>query len=106
MTTSVCVNPPSARTGLTVVAPEYALDSQMSPANDLYSLGCVLYALHMGGKPPFVNHESMSSLRGHAEGALVRRDWASGPKWERCSGELRGEPSPRSAFGVTAIATP
>lgn len=90
---------------LTIAAPEYALDSQMSPANDLYSLGCVLYAVHMGGKPPFANHESMSSLRDHAEGALVRRDWASGSKWERCSGELRGETSMRCADRELTIQT-
>ena len=73
------------------VAPEYALDSMMTPANDLYSLGCVLYAIHMGGRPPFQNHSSIQSLRDNAEGSLVRRDWASGSKWSRCSSELRGE---------------
>ncbi len=62
----------------------------MTPANDLYSLGCVLYAVHMGGQPPFVNRASMQSLRDQAEGSLVRRDWASGSKWERCSSELKG----------------
>jgi hypothetical protein len=44
----------------------------------------------MGGRPPFANGNSMSSLRDHAEGSLVRRDWASGSRWERCSSELRG----------------
>lgn len=73
------------------LAPEYALDSTLSPANDMYSLGCVLFAVHMGGKPPFVNRGSMQSLRDHAEGSLVRRDWMSGSKWDRCSQELRGE---------------
>lgn len=79
--------------GLTVAAPEYALDSTMTPANDLYSLGCVLYAVHMGGRPPFLNRGSMQSLREHVEGSLVRRDWASGSKWERCSSELKGDPT-------------
>jgi hypothetical protein len=46
--------------------------------------------VHMGGRPPFANGNSMSSLRDHAEGSLVRRDWASGSRWERCSSELRG----------------
>ena len=75
----------------TSTAPEYALDSTLTPANDLYSLGCILFAVHMGGKPPFQNHRSMQELRDHTEGSLVRRDWASGPRWERCSSELRGE---------------
>jgi SCY1-like protein 2 len=73
-----------------MIAPEYALDSTLNPANDLYSLGCVLHAVHMGGKPPFAIGSSMSSLRDHAEGALVRRDWMSGPRWDRVSAELRG----------------
>jgi serine/threonine protein kinase len=63
----------------------------LSPSNDLYSLGCVLYAVHMGGKPPFEIGTFMSSLRDFAEGSLVRRDWMSGPKWERQSAELKGE---------------
>lgn len=71
-------------------APEYALDSQLSSANDLYSLGCVLYAVHMGGRPPFVNGASMQSLRDHAEGSLVRKDWMRVNKWDRCSGEVKG----------------
>jgi SCY1-like protein 2 len=72
-------------------APEYALDSQLSTANDLYSLGCVLYAVHMGGRPPFSNGVSMSNLKEHADGGLVRKDWMSGGKWDRCSGEIKGE---------------
>lgn len=78
------------------LAPEYALDSTLTPANDLYSLGCVLYAVHMGGRPPFQNRGSMQSLRDHVEGSLVRRDWASGSKWERCSSELKGTARSRS----------
>lgn len=85
-----CVDP-RVPGGALISAPEYALDSSLTPANDLYSLGCVLYAVHMGGKPPFINRGSMQSLRDHAEGSLVRRDWTSGPKWERCSAELRGK---------------
>jgi serine/threonine protein kinase len=76
---------------LTTIAPEYALDSQLSPANDLYSLGCVLYAVHFGGKPPYINRGSIQSLRDNAEGPLVRRDWARGSSWDRASTELKGE---------------
>lgn len=63
----------------------------MTPSSDLYSLGCVLFAVHMGGKPPFQNRGSMSSLRENAEGPLVRRTYASGSKWDRCSSEVKGE---------------
>lgn len=71
------------------IAPEYALDSTLSTSNDLYSLGCILYAVHMGGKPPFSNRGSMQNLRDNAEGKLLRRAWASGPRWKRCSSELK-----------------
>ena len=74
-----------------VAAPEYALESTLSPANDLYSLGCVLFAVHMGGRPPFRNHGSMQSLRDNAEGSLARREWMTGSKWQKCSAELRGQ---------------
>jgi SCY1-like protein 2 len=73
-----------------IAAPEYALDSTLTPASDLYSLGCVLFAVHMGGRPPYKNSGSMQSLREHVEGPLLRKDWASGSKWERCSAELKG----------------
>ena len=76
---------------LIFAAPEYALESTLTYSNDLYSLGCVLYAVHMGGKPPFQNRGSMQSLRENVERSLTRRDWMSGSKWERCSSELRGK---------------
>lgn len=91
-TTSVSWFPSSSICAEYVTAPEYALDSTLSPANDLYSLGCVLYAVHMGGRPPFRNRGSMQSLRENCEGSLVRREWARGSKWDRCSSELRGKP--------------
>jgi SCY1-like protein 2 len=31
--------------------------------SDLYSLGCVIYAVHSGGSPPFKTHGSLSGLR-------------------------------------------
>ncbi|WWD18087.1 hypothetical protein CI109_102535 [Kwoniella shandongensis] len=81
--------PPQVQWKLDYLAPEYALDSTLTPASDLYSLGCLLYAVHMGGKPPFQNRGSMQGLRDNAEGSLVRREWMSGSKWERCSAELK-----------------
>ncbi|WVW80312.1 hypothetical protein I302_102291 [Kwoniella bestiolae CBS 10118] len=81
--------PPQVQWKLDYLAPEYALDSQLTPSSDLYSLGCLLYAVHMGGKPPFQNRGSMQSLRQNVEGSLARREWMSGSKWERCSSELK-----------------
>ncbi|EJF65710.1 other/SCY1 protein kinase [Dichomitus squalens LYAD-421 SS1] len=48
------------------IAPEYALDEVLDPASDMYSLGCLIYAVHCKGNPPFKNHGSLSSLRANA----------------------------------------
>ena len=74
---------------LTSAAPEYALDSTLSPANDLYSLGCLLYAVHLGGSPPFKTHNSMQGLRECVERELVTGRWKGGAKWAGASAELR-----------------
>ncbi|BEI87034.1 hypothetical protein CcaverHIS002_0703800 [Cutaneotrichosporon cavernicola] len=79
--------PPQVQWKLDYLAPEYALDNTLAPANDLYSLGCVLYALHIG-RPPFATRGSMQALRENADG-LDRRDYARGVKWDRASNELK-----------------
>ncbi|KAF9257777.1 kinase-like protein [Marasmius fiardii PR-910] len=48
------------------MAPEYALDEVLNTASDLYSLGCVIYAVHCKGSPPFKTHGSLSGLRDNA----------------------------------------
>ncbi|TXT13561.1 hypothetical protein VHUM_00928 [Vanrija humicola] len=80
--------PPQVQWKLDYLAPEYAIEQQLSTANDLYSLGCVLYAVHMG-KPPFANRGSLQSLRENADGGLARREYARGSRWDRSSNELK-----------------
>ncbi|RPD65977.1 other/SCY1 protein kinase [Lentinus tigrinus ALCF2SS1-7] len=53
------------------IAPEYALDEVLDPASDMYSLGCLIYAVHCKGNPPFKNHGSLSSVRENAGKPLV-----------------------------------
>ncbi|KAJ7929288.1 kinase-like domain-containing protein [Mycena leptocephala] len=48
------------------MAPEYALDEQLVTASDMYSLGCLIYAVHCKGKTPFKNHGSLGGLRENA----------------------------------------
>ncbi|KDQ60613.1 hypothetical protein JAAARDRAFT_55341 [Jaapia argillacea MUCL 33604] len=48
------------------MAPEYALDEVLATASDMYSLGCLIYAVHCKGSPPFKNHGSLSGLRDNA----------------------------------------
>lgn len=45
------------------IAPEYALDEVLITASDMYSLGCLIYAVHCKGSPPFRNHGSVGGLR-------------------------------------------
>ena len=45
------------------VAPEYALDETLNTASDLYSLGCLIFAVHCKGDPPFKTHGSLGGLR-------------------------------------------
>ncbi|EJT98337.1 hypothetical protein DACRYDRAFT_57369 [Dacryopinax primogenitus] len=48
------------------LAPEYAIDEQITVASDMYALGCVLYSVHNYGRPPFATHGSMNTLRENA----------------------------------------
>ncbi|KIK63734.1 hypothetical protein GYMLUDRAFT_40801 [Collybiopsis luxurians FD-317 M1] len=52
------------------MAPEYALDEMLLTASDMYSLGCVIYAVHCKGSPPFKTHGSLSGLRDSAGKAV------------------------------------
>ncbi|KAH8108130.1 other/SCY1 protein kinase [Cristinia sonorae] len=63
------------------IAPEYALDEVLDPASDMYSLGCLMYAVHCKGNPPFKNHGSLGGLRENAGKPLVGM--------ERLDGDLR-----------------
>ena len=51
---------------MTTTAPEYALDEVLSTASDMYSLGCLIHAVHLKGEPPFKNFDNLGSVREHA----------------------------------------
>jgi len=53
-------------TYITTAAPEYALDEVLSTASDMYSLGCLIHAVHLKGEPPFKNFGNLGSVREHA----------------------------------------
>lgn len=59
--------PPAMSVNFDYLAPEYALDEKRAPANDMYSLGCIVYAVHSRGDPPFRNRNSLSNLRANAD---------------------------------------
>ncbi|KAJ1601611.1 hypothetical protein NDA14_004554 [Ustilago hordei] len=59
--------PPALSRNFDYMAPEYALDEKLGPENDMYSLGCVVYAVHNKGSPPFRNRNSLPNLRGNAD---------------------------------------
>lgn len=66
-----------------VTAPEYALDEVLDTASDMYSLGCLMYAVHCKGNPPFKNHGSLNALRDNSGKPL--------PGMERLDSDLRGK---------------
>ncbi|CAE6475782.1 unnamed protein product [Rhizoctonia solani] len=49
------------------MAPEYAIDERIETGSDMYSLGCLIYAVHMKGKTPLTTHGSMNTLRENAQ---------------------------------------
>ncbi|KDR81413.1 hypothetical protein GALMADRAFT_239295 [Galerina marginata CBS 339.88] len=63
--------PPYIQRSFDYMAPEYALDEQLVTASDMYSLGCILYAVHCKGNPPFKNHGSLGGLRENASKPLT-----------------------------------
>ncbi|TEB36020.1 kinase-like protein [Coprinellus micaceus] len=60
------------------MAPEYALDEQLLTASDMYSLGCVVYAVHAKGASPYKSHGSLSGLRDNAGKPVPGMD-----RWEQ-----------------------
>lgn len=59
--------PPALSRNFDYLAPEYAIDEKLLTANDMYSLGCLVYAAHSKGSPPFKNRNSLGNLRQNAE---------------------------------------
>lgn len=64
-------------------APEYALDELLVTGSDMYSLGCVIYAVHCKGKTPFKTHGNLGGLRENAGKAV--------PGMETLDHELQGK---------------
>lgn len=65
-----------------MVAPEYALDEQLVTSSDMYSLGCLVYAVHCKGSTPFKNHGSLGGLRENSSKPL--------PGMEKLDTDLQG----------------
>ncbi|TKY86666.1 hypothetical protein EX895_004306 [Sporisorium graminicola] len=59
--------PPAMSRNFDYMAPENALDEKLGPENDMYSLGCVVYAVHNKGNPPFRNRNSLPNLRSNVD---------------------------------------
>jgi SCY1-like protein 2 len=73
------------------MAPEYAIDEKLEPANDMYSLGCVVYAVHNKGAPPFRNRNSVTTLRQNADELSTIIGSSS---WARMGRDVLGEIAP------------
>lgn len=77
--------PPALSRNFDYLAPEYALDEKREPANDIYSLGCVMFAAHNKGEPPFRNRNSLQNIRQNADNLGTI---ASSSTWQRMGREL------------------
>ncbi|KAK0563626.1 Protein kinase domain-containing protein ppk32 [Tilletia horrida] len=74
--------PPALSRNFDYLAPEYAIDEKLVPANDMFALGCILYAVHSKGAPPFRNRSSLNTLKENADrlGTIVNSTgWARLP---------------------------
>ncbi|KDE06107.1 SCY1 protein kinase [Microbotryum lychnidis-dioicae p1A1 Lamole] len=70
------------------IAPEYILDeANPTPANDMYSLGCILHSIHTHAGPPFQNRQSLSNARTNIEEGLSRG--MVRPQWRRLTEEAQ-----------------
>lgn len=58
-----------------------------APSNDLYSLGCILHAIHTHSGPPFSNRNSLSNLRTNIEEGLSHNLIAS--QWRKLADDVR-----------------
>ncbi|GAA5985753.1 hypothetical protein JCM10908_007097 [Rhodotorula pacifica] len=69
--------PPSCQRNYDYIAPEYICDEMPpAPSNDLYSLGCILHAIHTHSGPPFSNRNSLQNLRSNIEEGLSSQNQA------------------------------
>ncbi|KIM23753.1 hypothetical protein M408DRAFT_249795 [Serendipita vermifera MAFF 305830] len=65
--------PPFVQRSFDYMAPEYAIDEQITTSSDLYALGCLLYAVHNKGSPPFRNHSSIGTLKSNFQSGVQLR---------------------------------
>ncbi|GAA6030581.1 hypothetical protein JCM8097_006219 [Rhodosporidiobolus ruineniae] len=76
--------PPNCQRDYDFIAPEFLVDEQNpAPSNDMYSLGCLLHAIHTHTGPPFSNRNSLQNARTNMEEGLshnlVQNQWRKLP---------------------------
>ncbi|UZJ56775.1 hypothetical protein CBS101457_006095 [Exobasidium rhododendri] len=59
--------PPALSRNFDYLAPEFALDQKLEPANDMFALGCLIFAVHSKDQPPFRNRNSLQNVRQNAD---------------------------------------
>lgn len=65
------------------------MDEQVTATSDLYALGCILYAVHLGGRPPFSSHNSLSTIRQNVD-RLARGEIGNSVAFARLTPDLKG----------------
>ena len=94
--------PPALSRNFDYLAPEFAVDQKLEPANDMYALGCLIYAVHSKGEPPFRNRNSLQNVRQNADNLSTVAGSAS---WSRLGRECTSEclSHPRRALAQSLI---
>jgi len=69
-----------------------------------FSVGCILHAVHLGGKPPFRNNGSTQTARTHLEHDLVQGTWKGGRRWQEAGEEVRGKLTRPSGHDAASVA--
>ncbi|KAI0048222.1 kinase-like protein [Auriscalpium vulgare] len=77
------------------MAPEYALDEVLTTSSDMYSLGCLMYAVHLKGEPPFKNFGNLGSIREHSGRPLNGMDRLDRDLQSMLSSLVTRQPQPR-----------
>lgn len=67
--------------------PIYALDRKATTANDMYSLGVLIFTLFHEGQTPYQTHGSINALRSYADRLPDR---IHSPKWNSLGADVQG----------------
>lgn len=79
--------PVSMQRNMDYMDPMYVLDGTSSPANDMFSLGILIFAIFHHGNTPYQTHGSANALRSYADRLSDR---IHTPSWQMLGPDVQG----------------